>query len=90
MPRGAMYDDGIPHSDNAIDPGVSKVHDANPGSDVDRSWKAAPLPAEMGTVGLHSGQGSRGYPYPGKGKGGHNPRTLGERKGLGARNYGLQ
>lgn len=108
-----MYDDTIPHSDNAIDPGVSKVHGSFPvnpflsqpqhpvskcfyvyiygcdccfqGSDVDRSWKAAQLPDEMGTVGLHSGQGSRGYPYRGSGKGGRNkkPRTLGEKKGLG-------
>ncbi|KAL1987600.1 hypothetical protein VTN96DRAFT_3200 [Rasamsonia emersonii] len=85
MPRGAMYDDGIPQSDNAIvNTGVSKVHGSFPGSDVDRSWKAAQLPEEMGTVGLHSGQGSRGYPYKGSGKGGKKkPRTLGEKKGLG-------
>lgn len=28
MPRGAEYDDGVPHSDNAIPQGETKVHGA--------------------------------------------------------------
>ena len=28
MPRGAEYDDGVPHSDNAIKAGQTKVHGA--------------------------------------------------------------
>ena len=30
MPRGAEYDDGIPHSDNAIEAGETKIHGTNP------------------------------------------------------------
>ncbi|RAO68630.1 uncharacterized protein BHQ10_004642 [Talaromyces amestolkiae] len=79
MPRGADYDNGIPQSDNAIEAGPDKVHGTNPGSDVDRSDKAAALPETMGENKVASGGGSAGHS---SGKGGHEPKTLGEKKGL--------
>jgi hypothetical protein len=54
------------------------------GSDVDRSYKAAATPEVTGANNLESGGGSRGQPSSGSGKGGHDPKTLGEKKGLGA------
>jgi hypothetical protein len=48
--------------------------------------KAAPLPegmSEMDEHHRHSGMGTRGHPESSSGKGGHEPKTLGEREGLG-------
>ena len=39
------------------------------------------MPEETGSTGLHSGQGTSGTS---SGKGGHDPKTTGENKGLGA------
>lgn len=53
---------------------------------VDHSGKAAPLPEGTSEMEIHhwySGQGSRVRPESGSGKGGHEPKTLGEQKGLG-------
>ncbi|ERF71217.1 hypothetical protein EPUS_07900 [Endocarpon pusillum Z07020] len=91
MPRGADFDDGVPRSDNAIEPGHNVTHGAGSESTsegVDRSNKAAPLPegtSEMKDHHWYSGMGSRGHPESGSGKGGHEPKTLGEQKGLGAK-----
>lgn len=52
------------------------------GSDVDRSDKAASLPETMGENNLHSGGGSAGPRAEGSGKGGHEPKTLGEKDKL--------
>lgn len=50
-----------------------------------RAHKAAPMPEETGSGReVFSGQGSGGAATTsGSGKGGHEPKTLGERKGLG-------
>lgn len=56
-------------------------------SSVAGAHKAAPLPEGLNEVpdGVHSGGGSRGVPgYTGSGKGGHEPKSLGENKGQGA------
>ncbi|PYI35914.1 hypothetical protein BP00DRAFT_333350 [Aspergillus indologenus CBS 114.80] len=86
MPRGAEYDDGVPHSDNAIEAGQTKVHGTNPDNDtLNRAQRTAPLPKESGQAsGFLSAQGSSGPRKFGSGKGGHEPKTLGEKKGLGA------
>ncbi|RJE24324.1 hypothetical protein PHISCL_03329 [Aspergillus sclerotialis] len=87
MPRGAEYDPnpntrGVPLSDNAIDPGKSEVHGSGAtDAELNRTHKAAPLPEQTGRNELHSGQGATGS---GSGKGGHEPKTTGENKGLGA------
>ena len=59
-------------------------------SSVDRSHKAAKLPEGLSETHdeIHSGGGSRGWPASGSGKGGHDPNTLGENKGLGAHKAG--
>lgn len=50
---------------------------------IPRASKTAPMPEGLNEVndGVHSGGGSRGAPASGSGKGGHEPRTLGEAKG---------
>ncbi|KAH1434289.1 hypothetical protein LV164_003800 [Aspergillus fumigatus] len=81
MPRGAEYDNGIPQSDNAIEAGETKVHGTNSANDhLDRVNRTADLP-DVPAGGMHSGGGAPGHS---SGKGGHEPRTLGENKGLGA------
>ncbi|PCH08080.1 Hypothetical protein PENO1_002740 [Penicillium occitanis (nom. inval.)] len=82
MPRGAEFDNGVPQSDNAIETGPNKAHGTNPGSDIDRSNKAASLPETMGENNLASGGGSAGPRATGSGKGGHEPKTLGEKDRL--------
>ncbi|KAI2813832.1 hypothetical protein CBS115989_9046 [Aspergillus niger] len=86
MPRGAEYDDGVPHSDNAIEAGETKVHGTNPANDhLNRVQRTAPLPeAAQSSGGEYSIGGSSGPNKSGSGKGGHEPKTLGEKKGLGA------
>jgi hypothetical protein len=54
------------------------------GSDIDRSNKAAALPETMGENNLASGAGSSGPTVSGSGKGGHEPKTSGWKKGTGA------
>jgi hypothetical protein len=48
---------------------------------MNRVDRTAPLPEDMGNREPYSGQGSLSH---GSGKGGHEPKTLGENKGLGA------
>ncbi|KAL2001345.1 hypothetical protein VTN02DRAFT_1862 [Thermoascus thermophilus] len=90
MVRGAQYDNGIPQSDNAIEAGETKAHGVNEGvgsEPVDRSYKAAEPPEDIADPNRKywfSGQGSRGFPVSGSGKGHEGPRGLGEHKGLGA------
>ncbi|KAH8430668.1 uncharacterized protein LDX57_008330 [Aspergillus melleus] len=86
MPRGAEYDNGVPQSDNAIENGPNKVHGVgNDNADLNRTHKVADLPVEgINANGLASGGGSSGPTQSGSGKGGHDPKTLGENKGLGA------
>ncbi|KAI9933104.1 hypothetical protein ASPWEDRAFT_42861 [Aspergillus wentii DTO 134E9] len=83
MPRGAEYDNGVPQSDNAIEAGQNQVHGTNPENNhLNRLNKVAELPdAATKSGGEHSAQGSAGHP---SGKGGHEPKTLGENKGTGA------
>ncbi|KAF7136818.1 hypothetical protein CNMCM5793_006336 [Aspergillus hiratsukae] len=81
MPRGAQYDNGIPQSDNAIEAGETKVHGTGSGNDhLARADRTAPFP-DIPEGGMHSGGGAPGHS---SGKGGHDPRSLGEHKGLGA------
>ncbi|KAF7586696.1 hypothetical protein BBP40_008485 [Aspergillus hancockii] len=84
MVRGAEYDNGIPQSDNAIEAGQTKVHGAGSSdADLSRTHKVADLPdaaKHTGDKTLSFG-GSAGHS---SGKGGHEPHTLGEQKGLGA------
>ncbi|GAD92033.1 hypothetical protein NFIA_039580 [Paecilomyces variotii No. 5] len=85
MPRGADYDNGIPQSDNAIEQKPDAAHGTGSGNDyISRANKPAAFPDGDFEDGVHSGGGSRGVPPSGSGKGGHEPKTLGERKGLGA------
>ncbi|KAL3457318.1 hypothetical protein BJX64DRAFT_293285 [Aspergillus heterothallicus] len=82
MPRGAEYADDNQYSDNPVDAGKTKVHGTNPEHDhMNRVDRTAPLPEDMGNSEPYSGQGSLSH---GSGKGGHEPKTLGENKGLGA------
>lgn len=54
-------------------------------ADINRVHRTAELPeAAKSSGGLHSGGGSSGPTQSGSGKGGHEPKTLGENKGLGA------
>jgi len=79
-------------SDTGKEPGAAEhaiIHgDGKPTSEVDvaGAHKTAPFPegaSEMHDE-VHSGGGSRGVPATGSGKGGHEPKTLGENKGLNA------
>ncbi|PYH46276.1 uncharacterized protein BP01DRAFT_355915 [Aspergillus saccharolyticus JOP 1030-1] len=83
MPRGAEYDDGVPHSDNAIEAGQTKAHGTGSDNDtLNRAQRTAPLPeAAQSSGGTYSIQGGAGHS---SGKGGHEPKTLGDKKGLGA------
>ncbi|KAE8379754.1 hypothetical protein BDV26DRAFT_291067 [Aspergillus bertholletiae] len=85
MPRGAEYDDGVPHSDNAVDAGQTKVHGAgNANAQMGRVYRTAELPEAIKD--LHGNAtsfgGSAGHS---SGKGGHEPKSLGEHKGMGAK-----
>ncbi|EAW14855.1 uncharacterized protein ACLA_002660 [Aspergillus clavatus NRRL 1] len=81
MPRGAEYDNGVPQSDNAIDAGQNKVHGINPANDhLGRVDHTAPLP----DVPAGSQMSFGAAPGHSSGKGGHEPHSLGEKKGLGA------
>ncbi|KAJ5222112.1 uncharacterized protein N7469_010999 [Penicillium citrinum] len=84
MVRGAEYDNGIPQSDNAIENGPNKAHGVG-AADGPLDRKVAPMPAETGSGReVFSGQGSAGPTNSGSGKGGHEPKTLGQNKGTGA------
>ncbi|KAL8832395.1 MAG: hypothetical protein Q9170_004896 [Blastenia crenularia] len=86
MPRGADYVDGPPASDNAIEAGENKIAGApkdgedNSTASVDRSGKAAPLPAGIDEMkdDIKSGAGSQNLPGGGKdveGKGDVQPKV---------------
>ncbi|KAJ5664922.1 uncharacterized protein N7477_007370 [Penicillium maclennaniae] len=81
MVRGAEYDNGVPQSDNAIENGPTKAHGVGK-EDGPLDRKVAPMPAETGSDReVFSGTGAPGHS---SGKGGHEPKTLGDKKGLGA------
>ncbi|KAI9370626.1 hypothetical protein BJX61DRAFT_544463 [Aspergillus egyptiacus] len=85
MPRGAEYAEDNQVSDNPIEAGETKIHGTNPDHDqINRVSRTAPMPEYTGSSEPMSGQGSYGKTQGGSGKGGHEPRTLGEGKGLGA------
>lgn len=84
MPRGSEYADAPAQSDNAIDAGENKAHGVgNDNAGLNRTERTAEFPeGAKGTGGKDlSGQGSTGHS---SGKGGHEPKTLGENKGSGA------
>ncbi|KAF3395794.1 hypothetical protein F1880_006605 [Penicillium rolfsii] len=83
MVRGADYDNGIPQSDNPIEAGTTKAHGTGAtDAPLDRVNKVAPMPEETGSQrDVYSGAGA---PGSSSGKGGHEPKTLGEKKGLGS------
>ncbi|KAJ5907163.1 uncharacterized protein N7473_004079 [Penicillium subrubescens] len=83
MVRGAEYDNGVPQSDNAIEAGATKAHGTGAtDAPIDRVNKVAPMPEETGSQReVYSGMGA---PGSNSGKGGHEPKTLGGNKGLGA------
>lgn len=60
------------------------IADSSQNATLNRAHKAAELPEEAHKGGLHSGGGSSGPTQGGSGKGGHEPKTTGEKKGLGA------
>jgi hypothetical protein len=87
MPRGAEFDDGVPHSDNAVPSTHNITHGAG-GTTADAplsgASKTAPLPEGLKNEvndRVLSGGGSAGHE---SGKGGHEPKTLGTEKGLAA------
>ncbi|KAJ5586709.1 uncharacterized protein N7459_002474 [Penicillium hispanicum] len=87
MVRGAQYDNGVPQSDNAIENGPNQVHGVGAtDAPINRVNKVAPMPEETGSQrDVYSGTGSGGSAtHSGSGKGGHEPKTLGENKGRGA------
>jgi hypothetical protein len=85
MPRGADFDDGVPHSDNTVPSTHNITHGAG-GTTADvplsSASKTAPLPEglkdEVNDRNLSAGGGA-GH---GSGKGGNEPKTLGTEKGL--------
>ncbi|KAJ5177226.1 uncharacterized protein N7482_003103 [Penicillium canariense] len=81
MVRGAEYDNGIPQSDNAIEAGETKAHGTgNTDAPINRVNKVAPMPEETGSQReVHSGAGSAGS---NSGKGGHEPKSMGQKKGV--------
>ncbi|GLI75231.1 hypothetical protein PoHVEF18_003484 [Penicillium ochrochloron] len=83
MVRGAEYDNGVPQSDNAIEAGATKAHGTGTtDAPINRVNKVAPMPEETGSQReVYSGMGGAGS---NSGKGGHEPKTLGENKGRGA------
>ena len=93
MPRGADYADEPPHSDNAVPETHNLTHGSGGNTTADaplgKEQKTAPMPEGLSEVHDHvmSGGGSGVAPgtIEGSGKGGHEPKTLGEEKGLGGR-----
>ncbi|KAL4781077.1 hypothetical protein BJX76DRAFT_24963 [Aspergillus varians] len=84
MPRGVEYSKDNQVSDNPIEAGHDQVHGTNPEHDhINRVDRTAPLPEVSGSSEPYIGQGAYKNPN-GSGKGGHDPKTLGENKGLGA------
>ncbi|KAJ5919615.1 hypothetical protein N7454_009450 [Penicillium verhagenii] len=85
MVRGADYDNGVPQSDNAIEAGQTKAHGVgNDNAPLNHTQKVAPMPEETGSQrDVFPGTSGIGH-NSGSGKGGHDPKTLGEKKGLGA------
>ncbi|KIX99474.1 uncharacterized protein Z520_05050 [Fonsecaea multimorphosa CBS 102226] len=84
MPRGAEYDDGKPHSDNAIEAEHDIVHGGSKSTseaELSGPKKAAPLPEGMDEMNDRTLSGGAALGHQ-SGKGGHDPRTMGEHKGL--------
>ncbi|BCR89804.1 uncharacterized protein ACHE_51002S [Aspergillus chevalieri] len=85
MPRGSEYANAPAQSDNPIEAGETKAHGTSGNTDLNRVNKVAEFPEGAKGTGTAanplSGQGSAGHQ---DGKGGHDPKTLGENKGLGA------
>ncbi|KAJ6007447.1 hypothetical protein N7540_011423 [Penicillium herquei] len=86
MVRGADYDNGVPQSDNPIEPGVTKIHGVgNDNAPLSHTQKVAPMPEVTGSQrDVFGGLAHAGPNHSGSGKGGHEPKSLGEKKGLGA------
>ncbi|KAJ5524129.1 hypothetical protein N7504_001591 [Penicillium tannophilum] len=87
MVRGAEYDNGVPQSDNAIEAGETKAHGVgNNDAPLNHTQKVAPMPEETGSQRNDVFPGFSGARpnHSGSGKGGHEPKTLGENKGLGS------
>ncbi|KAL5340574.1 hypothetical protein BJX70DRAFT_360593 [Aspergillus crustosus] len=84
MPRGVEYAKNNQVSDNAVDAVKTQAIGTDPNQgELNRASRTAPLPEVTGHSEPYSGQGQYKNPE-GSGKGGHEPNTLGERKGLGA------
>ncbi|KAL4955412.1 hypothetical protein BDW69DRAFT_120353 [Aspergillus filifer] len=84
MPRGVEYASDNQVSDNPIENGPNKMHGTNPDHDhLSRTDRVAPMPEVTGNSEPYVGQGQYKNPS-GSGKGGHEPNTLGENKGVGA------
>ncbi|KAJ5272406.1 hypothetical protein N7478_007531 [Penicillium angulare] len=86
MVRGADYDNGIPQNDNGIEAGATKAHGVgNDNAPLNHTQKVAPMPEETGSQReVYGGFPHAGPGNSGSGKGGHEPKSLGEQKGLGA------
>lgn len=84
MPRGVEYAQDNQVSDNAFEAGNTKVHGTNPDNDhMNRVDRTAPMPEVTGSSEPYIGQPHYSNLH-GSGKGGHEPKTLGENKGVGA------
>ncbi|KAL4886006.1 hypothetical protein BJY04DRAFT_213546 [Aspergillus karnatakaensis] len=84
MPRGVEFAKDNQVSDNTFEAGTTQAIGTNPDVDhLNRASRTAPMPEVTGNSEPYSGQGQYKNPE-GSGKGGHEPNTLGENKGLGA------
>ncbi|KAL4904473.1 hypothetical protein BDW74DRAFT_154930 [Aspergillus multicolor] len=84
MPRGVEYAKDNQVSDNTFEAGNTKVHGTNPDHDtLNRVNRTAEMPEVTGSSEPYSGQ-AQYKNHSGSGKGGHEPNTLGENKGVGA------
>ncbi|KAJ5223335.1 hypothetical protein N7468_007877 [Penicillium chermesinum] len=86
MVRGAEYDNGIPQSDNPIEAGETKAHGVgNSDAPLEHTKKVAPMPEYTeSNPEVFGGLANTNPNNSGSGKGGHEPKSLGEKKGLGS------
>jgi hypothetical protein len=93
MPRGADYDDGVPHSDNSVPDTHNIAHGVGGTTadvDVSKAHKTAPLPeglrTEVTDASTSGGSGKVPGNIVGSGKGGHDVHVgSGSGKGLGGK-----
>merc|ERR1711939_220224 len=92
MPRGAEYDDGVPHSDNAIEAGEDKAHGTRGTTDeveVERANKTASMP-DLSEVNDRTASGGAATGHQ-DGHGHDSPGTKGESTSSGLRkDFGRQ